>query len=150
MSLVPAFEFLEPFEAFGYTWRGSDNKEIPALWGSFGDKLAPLMEKSPSMLCFGLCQNMDEATGEFSYMVGIMKGDEIHDRDGFETWSVPGDRWAVFDTTLGDIHNTFGAIFGDWAKNSGAVLRNAPVIERYPVDFDGTPEAALEILVAIE
>lgn len=150
MPMNPAFESLEPFEAFGYAWRGSDNKQIPSLWSSFDEKLMPLMEKSPSMLCFGLCRDFDQSTGEFSYLVAIMKGDEINDREGYETWTVPGGRWAVFDTTLAEIHQTFEHIYGEWAQTSGAVMRDAPIVERYPVDFDGTPGAQLEVLVAIE
>jgi len=51
---------------------------------------------------------------------------------------------------LAEIHQAFAYIHGEWAQTSGAVLRDAPVIERYPVDFEPRPDAPLEVLVAIE
>ncbi len=148
--MKPAFEELEPFEAYGITWRGTDNKEIPSLWAKFDEIVGPQMENSPSMLCFGICRDYDGATGEFSYMAGIMKGADVREADECETWSVPGGRWAVFGTTMAEIHSAFEFIMGEWTSTSGAVLRDAPMVERYPVDFDASPEARLEILVAIE
>lgn len=148
MEFRPYFEESEPFEAIGFTWRGSDNSEIPALWGHFDDKLGMLVDQSPGPLSFGICRDMDE-TGAFSYMVGIIKGAEMNVLDGLEVWEVPGGRWAVFSTQLSTIHACYEYIMGTWTKESGAEMRDGPTFERYPAGFDGGPQEYLEILLPI-
>lgn len=148
MEFRPFFEETESFEAIGFTWRGSDNSEIPPLWGQFDDKLGGLVDLSPSPLTFGICRDMDES-GAFSYMVGIMKGSEMNVLDGLEVWEIPGGRWAVFSTPLSTIHACNQFIWGTWVKESGAVLRDGPSVERYPAGFEGGPDEILQILVPI-
>lgn len=148
MEFRPFFEEADSYKTVGFTWRGSDNTEIPPLWGQFDEKLGPLVDQSPSMLSFGICRDMDE-TGTFSYMVGITLGPEMSIADGLEIWEIPSGRWAVFTTPLSNIHDCYHYIMGSWSKESGEVLRDGPTIERYPAGFDGAPHEQLEILLPI-
>lgn len=148
MEFSPNFEETDSFEAIGYTWRGSDNSEIPPLWGHFDDKLGGLVEQSPSLASFGICRDMDES-GAFSYMVGIAKSDGMNVSEGLEVWVVPGGRWAVFTTPLSNIHACYQHIMGAWSKDSGIVMRDGPTVERYPAEFMGGPEDRLDILVPV-
>ncbi len=148
MEFRPYFEETESYEAVGYTWRGSDSSQIPPLWGHFDDRLGRLVDKSPSLLTFGICKDMDDA-GVFSYMVGIMKGPEMNVLEGLEVWEVPGGRWAVFSTQLSNIHACFDYIMSTWIKESGVVMREGPMVERYPAGFNGQPHEYLEVLAPI-
>lgn len=148
MEFCPLFETGDAYEVIGYTWRGTDNSEIPPLWMQFDQRLGGLMVQSPSPECFGICRDMDDQ-GAFSYMVGIMKGPDMAPKEDLETWSVPGGNWAVFSTPLSTIQDCYRHIWSVWAKDPESALRDGPTIERYPKEFEGAPQDVLHILVPV-
>lgn len=147
--MEPTYETTDAFDLFGLLWHGTDNREIPPLWGRFEEIFAPHFGTVPSERSYGACGPMD-ADGAFDYLMAMELGPQTTPGDGLTVWRIPAGRWAVFATPLGKIRDTFHAIHSDWLPTAGVARRDAPLLERYGPTFDGTPEAILEILVPVE
>jgi len=108
--------------------------DIPAYWDTismdYGKHLARLYEAfTPAVHGeYGLCFDVDEATGEFSYLLGVAF-DNSADRSKIEpdmrTVEIPGGLCAVFTTPEvpdeqypNSIANTWKEILTNWLPNS--------------------------------
>lgn len=148
MALEPTFEELPAFRAVGLKWHGTMGpQEIPAHWEKFLPHFDALAEAAGSMEAYGICANYDPATGEFDYLAAARASDGPVP-DGLEVWDVPASRYAVFETTMATLPQTFEAA-NAWMQSTGTARGAGMEFERYPEDFTGKPEDKLHVLFPI-
>jgi AraC family transcriptional regulator len=121
--------------------------DIPPLW----DQLVPRMDELPPSaephVSYGLMR-YDPAMNALDYMAGNPAGPGAVPV-GMDRWDVPENTYAVFETTLATIGDTFGSIYNTWLPTSGYRHAAAPYFERYGENF--SPEnPALTIYIPIE
>jgi len=86
------------------------------------------------------CVERDPAKREFYYLIGIESPDSV---PGLEIYTVPASRWAVFEChgpVPGSIVQAEMYAFMEWLPNSDYVHANAPEMEVYPPESDGSSE----------
>jgi AraC family transcriptional regulator len=67
------------------------------------------------------------------------------------SWDIPANTYAVFETTLSTIGETFGHIYNAWLPNSGYQHAVAPHFERYGKTFNpDDPNSTFEIYIPVE
>ncbi len=129
------------FTIVGYSIRtqnvdGQNNRDIPAFWQRYmQEKLgANLHGLAVSTAEYGICDDFDMETGEFSYVIGVEAGPDAVVPDGAIMRSYPEQLYAVFTTPKAGpdkfteaIQNTWAVIFGEWFPGSG--YRHAPAAE---------------------
>ena len=147
--MEPSFIALPAFRIIGMHLRATPmTPEIPALWDSF----QPYLETIPTIrpnVSYGVQQNMDSVAMKFDYWCGLEVDARTAVPTGLVEKIIPAQEYAVFPCTLNSIGETFGYIFDTWLKASGYIMTGGPYYERYGVDFDGTPEAPLDIYIPI-
>ena len=121
--------------------------EIAQLWDQFVPRIGELQHSPEPHVSYGLMDNFD-ASG-MDYMAGNPISDTAELPSGMARWDVPANTYAVFDTTLATIGQTFDDIFGKWLPTSGYQQAAGPYFERYPETFSpDTP--ALEIYIPVK
>ena len=65
--------------------------------------------------------------------VSVETADELP--EGMSQWNVPANTYAVFETTLPTIGDTFGYIYNSWLPTSGYRQAAGPYFERYDETF---------------
>ena len=122
--------------------------DIPPLW----DQLVPRMDELPAtpepQVSYGLMR-YDPATNALDYMAGNPAGPGAVPV-GMDRWDVPENTYAVFETSLATIGDTFGFIYNTWLPTSGYRHAAAPYFERYPAEFNPEKNPALTIHIPIE
>jgi AraC family transcriptional regulator len=130
-SMEPTIKTIETRRIIGAELRttgdGSNKKEIPQFWGRFLEEKT--FDKIPGRVdaevSYGLCTNMDEETGEFSYVIGCEVSDSAVAPAGLGVFEIPGATYAVFVAVgpLGDeytkaIQATWKYVYGEWLPSS--------------------------------
>jgi len=135
------------------TWiSGPDN----SLFGQFWERCTAegLLEVFKQITCFqpgphtggvtlGVsCVEQDPARREFYYLIGIETPQDCTAL-GLESYQVPASRWAVFECH-GKVPDAIVQAemyaFTEWLPASGYVHANAPEMEVYPPESDGSSE----------
>lgn len=136
--MEPQFTNRPAFGVVGSKYRGrNDNDEIPALWSSFfPDQAARISDKVDPFVCYGVEDNLDEASGEFDYLAAYEVWDEAQVPEGMERWTIPARTYAVFHTPLPRVRETYRHIYQEWLPQSGYRRAPGPEFELYGRDFD--------------
>lgn len=128
---------IQGFKAVGITYFGNnENGEIPRLWEAFNRGYINIKQKSKSMFCYGICDEMD-SDGRFHY-TACAEVDSFEDvPSGMEMKVVPGGKYMVY-TYKGDIKDLGGFyndIFSSWILTSKCELDSRPQLELYDERF---------------
>lgn len=121
--------------------------EIAQIWDTFVPRMGEMPQSPEPHVSYGLMDNFD-ADG-VDYMAGNPISNTAKLPQSMSRWDVPANTYAVFDTTLATIGQTFDDIFGKWLPTSGYQQVAAPYFERYPETF-GPDNPALEIYIPVK
>jgi AraC family transcriptional regulator len=106
--------------------------EIPKLWDAFVSRMGELKNVSEPYASYGV---MAGAGDDLDYMAGNPVSDIARLPAGMERWDIPETTYAVFETRLPKIEETFDYIFGTWLPASNYQHDAEPVLERYGETF---------------
>lgn len=124
---------VEGFKAVGLTYFGKNqNGEIPTLWQVLNTRYKDIKHKSKSMLCYGICDGMDEE-GKFHYSAAV-EVDSFEDiPTGMEAKVVPEGRYLVYTYkgAIKDLGDFYCNIFSNGLPASGYELDCRPQLELY-------------------
>lgn len=128
--------------------------QIPALWGNLRRKLKQFFSNDPDFFYSvnvypeDYFENFNPATPFTKY--ALVPAEYAGELDlGWETFSLPGGLYAVFNHKGPDI-SIFNYIYSQWLPQSGFMLDNRPHFEKLPADYiPGHPESAEEIYIPI-
>lgn len=122
--------------------------EIPQLWEQFVPHMDEIQHVAEPGVSYGLMAH-DQTMSKLDYMAGnpVTKVDDLP--AGMSRWDVPANTYAVFETTLATIGETFGYIYNTWLPSSGYQLVDSPYFERYGEDF-GPDHSTLSIYIPVE
>lgn len=151
--LQPRIETRPAFTVVGLTARGTpDGIDYMALWEEFAKVEASVEDLAVSDEVFGVQYDMDDQTGEFTYLAGIAVDAEADDADipdELTSVDVPERRYAVFETTLETVGETMDAIYGEWFPQSGHEHAESPEFERYGLEFDPETNPGFEVWIPL-
>jgi AraC family transcriptional regulator len=127
--------------------------EIPVLWTTVMPGVKGVPQLIDRLVTPGVWMGVMDMEGEYlKYMAGEpVEALGLPETPGFERWDIPEGRYAVFDSTLGNISKTFGEIYGSWIHNAGFQRGDGPEFEHYPADFDPQNQNSLvEIYIPLK
>ena len=121
------------FNVIGYSIRtrsadGQNNRDIPAFWQRYlQEKMGQnLYELAASNAEYGICDEFDMDSEEFSYVIGVEAKEGADAPEGTVMRRYPGQTYAVFTTPrvspdrfTDSIQSTWNAIFSEWFPHSG-------------------------------
>jgi AraC family transcriptional regulator len=126
-------------------------REIPELWGQFGPRMSEVQQVAEPAVSYGLMDQPAQAPGQLDYMAGAAVVEAVDLPAGMTSWQVPANTYAVFETTLVGIGDTFGYIYNVWLPGSGYQQAAAPYFERYPATFTpDDPASTFSIYIPVE
>ena len=138
----------EGFRAVGLRIRTTSfSNEIPALWQRFMPFMQSITSSTPE-ISYGL-MGEHHADGTFTYMAAVAVDADMVVDSSLDTWHVPAQRYAVFETTMPQLGEMFGRIHGQLMPESGLQYGQGPSFEYYGPEFD-TPAQKLHIYIAIQ
>ena len=111
------------------------NAEIPALWDQFVPRMGEIPHQSAEHASYGLMSNFDRTTSTVDYMAGSPVEKVGALPAGMSSWDVPANTYAIFETSIAKIGETFDHIFSTWLPTSGYQQVNAPYFEYYGENF---------------
>ena len=122
--------------------------EIPQLWDKFVPRMAEIQHEAEPHVSYGVMAH-NEAMSQLDYMAGnaVNQVDELP--TGLSRWDIPANTYAVFETTIATIGETFGYIFNNWLPTAAYQPVNAPYFERYGEDFS-PDHPTLSIYIPVE
>src|SRR5262249_37034244 len=132
-------------------YRCESSGGIPGQWQRFGPYLGNIPGQVGNV-AYGVCYNFDDE-GQFDYMCAVEVAGTPKLPAGFQTLSVPEQRYAVFTHRghVAGIRATFAAIWRQWMPESGCTPANAPTLERYGPEFNpATGMGGFEIWIPIQ
>jgi AraC family transcriptional regulator len=123
--------------------------EIPQLWDQFVPRMAEIQQGVEPGVSYGLMSHSEDMS-RLDYMAGSAVETVVDLPAGMMSWTVPANTYAVFETTLATIGETFGYVYNTWLPTSGYRQAAGPYFERYPETFDPEGNSALAIYLPIE
>ncbi|REK75036.1 GyrI-like domain-containing protein [Paenibacillus paeoniae] len=131
------------FDVIGYAIRtriadGQNHRDIPAFWQGYKkEKLdETLYEQAISTAEYGICDNFDMETGEFSYIIGVEAREGAEAPEGTVRCHYPEQTYAVFTIPKStpqqfsdSIQRTWGFIMEEW-------LPHAPYVHGGTAEFE--------------
>lgn len=124
-------------------------QEIPELWARFVPRLDEIQQVAEPHVSYGVMAHFDQEMSELDYMAGNAVERVVDLPAGMSRWDIPANTYAVFETTLATIGETFGYIYGTWLPTSGYQHAAAPYFERYGETFS-PDNPALSIYIPVE
>jgi AraC family transcriptional regulator len=128
---------IEGFKAVGLTYFGkNENGEIPGLWEAFNNGYINIKHKSKSMLCYGICDEMD-SEGRFHY-TACAEVDSFEDVPaGMDAKVVSGGKYLVYTYKgpIQDLGGFYNEIFSNWIPASKYEIDCRPQLELYDERF---------------
>ncbi|MCX6049193.1 MAG: GyrI-like domain-containing protein [Chloroflexi bacterium] len=125
--------------------------EIVHLWQQFGPRMGEVPHLAEPGVSYGLMDHFDHELGQLDYMAGEAVTQVAELPAGMTSYSVPASTYAVFDTTLPKLGETFGYIYNTWLPTSGYQHAAAPYFERYSETFDpNDPTSPISIYIPVE
>jgi AraC family transcriptional regulator len=123
--------------------------DIPKLWDHFAPRIGEIQHGIEPGVSYGLMNGLNLDMSKLDYMAGnpVEKAADLP--MGMEHWNVPANTYAVFETTLPKISETFDYIFGAWLPTSGYQQTAGPYFERYGEDFS-PDNPKLSIYIPVE
>lgn len=140
------------FTVVGLHHRGkSENNEIPLMWQALGPRIQEIKDIVDRMVAYGVSADMDQSTGEFTYIAGFEVSSAENAPEGMVAFEVPGATYAVFSTTLPKIGETFHNAFETWLPQAGHQPASSPMFEMYDERFDvQDPTSTFDVYIPIE
>jgi AraC family transcriptional regulator len=134
----PVFVNKPAFSVVGLKYRGKNatKQEIPHLWDRFIPREGEIQHRAEPHLAYGVMGNYDATTGDFDYLAGFGVNSVQDLPSDMDHWDVPAQHYAVFNTTLAAIHQTFDHIYRTWLPQSGYEHANGPAFELYDETFE--------------
>ena len=84
------------FTVVGLKYRGkNEQNEIPQLWQALGPRSGEIQHRADHTTAYGICANMDEASGEFDYVAGFVVRSAEDVPQDMVAFEVPAARYAV-------------------------------------------------------
>jgi AraC family transcriptional regulator len=126
------------------------SSEIPDLWGQFAPRMNEVPHPTEADTSYGVMYHSDQTMDKMEYMAGlpVEKMDSLP--AGMTHWELAANTYAVFETTLLTISDTFGYIFNTWLPASGYQTVDAPYFERYGESFNPhDPDSTLSIYIPV-
>lgn len=108
--------------------------EIPQLWDKFVPRIDEIQHIAEPHVSYGLMESFDQMT-RLDYMAGVSVETAGKLPEGMSQWNVPANTYAVFETTLPTIGDTFGYIYNTWFPTSGYRPAAGAYFERYGETF---------------
>lgn len=125
--------------------------EIATLWSRFATRMDTIPHLAEPGVSYGVMDHYDAETGQFEYMAGCAVEQVNALPEGMNRWDVPANTYAVFETTLPSLGQTWDAIHNRWLPSSGYRQAAAPYFERYSETFSpDDPASTLSIYIPIE
>jgi AraC family transcriptional regulator len=140
----------EGFTVTGLKYRGDGAQgEIGELWDELGQRWDEF-EAMVDDAAYGVSANMDQSTGEFDYIGGVELPPDAPVPEGMVQYEVPGGKYAVFPTTMGEMKETFNKIFTEGLAQAGLRPAQGPWFELYDETFvPNEPESIFYIYVPV-
>jgi AraC family transcriptional regulator len=110
-------------------------QEIPQLWDQLVPRMGEIRNVSEPHVSYGLMANFDQQAGVLDYMAGNPVESVGELPAGMSRWDVPANTYAVFETSLPKISETFDYIYATWLPTSGYQQAAGPYFERYGETF---------------
>ena len=127
------------------------SQDIPNLWQRFGPRIDEVQYVAEPHVSYGLMDNFDLANGVLDYMAGVAVAQVIDLPAGMTYWDVPANTYAVWETTLPSIPQTFDYIYTTWLPTSGYQQVVGPYFERYGETFDpADPTSPVAIYIPVK
>ncbi|MHA7967751.1 AraC family transcriptional regulator [Paenibacillus sp. CAU 1782] len=121
------------FDLIGYSIRtcntdGQNNRDIPEFWQKYmaekkGESLYGLALSTAE---YGVCDEFDMESGQFSYLIGVEAQEEAEVPEGAVRRHYPEQTYAVFTTPAvsrdqftSAIQSTWTSIYSEWFPHSG-------------------------------
>ncbi len=121
--------------------------EIPALWDEFAPRIGEIEHIAEAGVSYGLMDHFDQESSVFDYMAGNPVTQVVDLPVGMTRWEVPTNNYAVFETTLDNIGETFDHIYSRWLPTSDYQQAPGPYFEHYPATFPDSPTLSIYIPV---
>ena len=109
--------------------------QIPQLWDQLVPRMGEIQHAIEPHVSYGLMDHFNQATGTLDYMAGNPVEKVVGLPAGMSRWDVPANTYAVFETTIPTLGETFDHIFNTWLPISGYQQIAGPYFERYGADF---------------
>jgi predicted transcriptional regulator YdeE len=140
------------YTVIGMKYRGkNEHEEIPQLWGKFMDRAGEIKDKIDPDICYGICDNYDEASGDFDYVAAFEVGGASETPDGMVKWDVPAQTYAVFTCTLPTIREAYDYAYKSWLPESGYQRTAGVEFELYDQEFDPrVPSSPMYLYVPVK
>lgn len=122
--------------------------EIPALWDTFGPRIDEVPHSAEPQVSYGLMGNFSEHAMDYTAGVSVTGAADVP--AGMTRWDVPENTYAVFETTLATIPQTFEHIFAEWLPGSGYRQKDDVYFERYGETFSPDDKPVLSIYIPVE
>lgn len=143
---------LPSFQVVGMKYHGTiEDNTIPQLWRDFHPRIPEIKGILKPQHAYGIGHNFDHAAGVFDYLAAYEVESLENIPAGMEGWHIPEKTYAVFESTLPGLSDTFRHIYQIWMPESGYRRAEGPEFELYGPSFQ--PEGAasrLEIYIPIE
>ena len=140
--MEPIVKSKPAFTIIGLQFRGTnENNACPKLWDKFLPRMAdlqPLLVEP--VTAFGVCSDFDMKVNIFTYTVGLEVKDSNTIPNEMVSMEIPEQEYAIFETTLPSIMQTFEMIYKNWLPKSEYIRAGGPEFELYDTDFN--PEIA--------
>lgn len=155
--LEPEIKEIDEFYLIGMRYSGEDMQQgIPALWVKFSQRMGEIPGVIDSVSAYGVSVMPEEATGpedfEYTAAMKVSSLDEIP--EGMVGVTIPTGRYAIFthEGSMEKLQQTYGFIYGVWAKSGDYTIRDAPEFEVYGPEFNaqGGDDSKFKIYVPIE
>lgn len=131
---------IQPFEAFtvvGIMKRVTPgDPEIPKIWDAFVPRMNEIQHRAEQHLCFGVMDNFNHDKYDFDYIASASVTNADNLPEGMSSMTVPKQEYAVFDTTLQTIGETFHNIYQTWLPASDYVRAEGAEFELYDESFN--------------
>jgi AraC family transcriptional regulator len=122
--------------------------EIPQLWDKFVPRIDEVQHVTEPHVSYGLMESFDQMT-RLDYMAGVAVETVGELPEGLSQWTVPANTYAVFETTLPTIGDTFSYIYSTWLPTSGYRQAAGAYFERYGETFSpDNPSLSIYIPIA--
>jgi AraC family transcriptional regulator len=106
--------------------------EIPKLWDAFVPRMGELQNISEPYTSYGVMTNVGDG---LAYMAGNPVSEMTELPEGMSRWDIIETMYAVFESTIPTLPETFDYIFGTWLPTSGYQQGSGPLLERYGETF---------------
>ncbi len=149
--MEPKFVIKPTFTLIGMRYFGkNEHGEIPALWDQLNPRFHEFKNQADNC-AYGVCTATGQ-DGEIEYVAGIAVTNAAHVPAGMVVRQIPEAQYAVFETKLKNLHQTYTYAYQTWLPQSGYAWGQSPDFELYDETFDPAhpQESTLYVYIPIK